>query len=525
MKKQSIAGVLLATVLVLSGCQQTVTKEAVTGGFHQDGYPIVDETITLNAFQFELDNQAIDFNNMWFYKELEDKTNIHINFEEVKESDWNTKINLMFASGDLSDIVLRGSLDVEEYGVSQGLLVPLDEYLPLYMPNYYQRLTTYGPFYGNRASDGKIYSVGFHISQNVNANGHWFINQEWLNELNLPMPATIEELTDTLRAFKRADPDRVPYQATFNDTNNGIYNAFSFFGVPLNYESYLFIKPDESVQLAAYEPGFRQCLEWLHLLYSEGLMDKECISQNANVWSTKINKESTGLFTYWRLQNTALSQELVSQFSLMLPVSYNGVKPQVSATLERIEFGAALTVANSHIPETLRWLDTQFETETMMVSQNGKLGDTLILNPGGKYEVAYVPGDKILYQSVPIICGQFFGPKGYYEEVYKKAAHRLEKEGYCARYTEAGVMEYKSFQYLTDIAVMDADKNTRARRLYQDIDTLMTESITRFVVSGVTDESYAVFMASLENAGAKEYMALYQQAYDAFLKANPEAAL
>lgn len=530
MKKRGYLAVLAALLLLTAGCRPAA-QQAASGMFHETGYPVVDEKLTLHAFQFELDNQAVDFANMWFFQELEAKTNIHVDFEEVKEADWTTKLNLMFASGDLSDIVLRGSLDVEEYGVAQGLLVPLDDYLPKYMPNYYQRLSTYGPFYGNRASDGHIYTIGFHIAQNINMNGHWFINRDWLDALGLKMPTTVEELTDVLRAFKNGDPnsnglkDEIPYQATFNDTNNGLYNAFAFFGVPLNYETYLFIGPDEKIKMAAYEDGFRQCLEWLHLLYTEGLMDRECISQNANVWSTKLNNQSGGLFTYWRLQNTALRPDVASQFSLMLPVSGGGHDPKVSATLERIEFGAALTTANRHIPETLRWLDAQFETETMMISQNGRLGDTLVLNGDGKYEVAYVPGDKVLYQSVPVICGQFFAPRGYYDDVYVKAPHRLEKEGYCKRYSEAGVMEHKSYQYLTDIAVMAAEKNTRMTKIYQSLDTLMTESITRFIVSGVTDESFAAFLNALENVGVREYTALYQEAYDAFVKQNPEAAL
>ncbi len=45
----------------------------------------------------------------------------------------------------------------------------------------------------------------------------------------------------------------------------------------------------------------------------------------------------------------------------------------------KIEFGAALTIQNHDIPSSLRWLDAQFETENMLVAQNGKIGDTLIL--------------------------------------------------------------------------------------------------------------------------------------------------
>ena len=78
------------------------------------------------------------------------------------------------------------------------------------------------------SSDGRTYKLGFLISQNINTNGHFFINAAWLNKLGLAVPTTIDELTDVLRAFRDDDPngnglaDEVPYQATFDDNNTGI---------------------------------------------------------------------------------------------------------------------------------------------------------------------------------------------------------------------------------------------------------------------------------------------------------------
>lgn len=527
-RKARLIPLYLLLLSLLSACAQHSTNEgafspAVQQNFNATGYPIVDEPITLKAFQFELDSQSIDFQNLWFYQQLEEKTNIHIDFEAVKEADWGTRQNLMFASGDLPDLILRGSLDVEEYGVSKQLLVPLDDYLEEYMPSYYSRLQS-GDFVNTlTASDGKTYSIGFLIAQDVNVNGHWFINQDWLDALGLDTPTTVDELTYALRAFKNGDPngngiaDEVPYQATLNDTNTGLYNAFAFWGIPVNDQCYLYIDDTETVRLCAYADGFREACEWLHMLYAEGLLDLECVSQNSSLWSAKINKDSAGLMTYWRLQNSAIKPEIAAQFRVMLPVAAQGYEPAVSSTLEFTEFGAALTVANEHILETLRWLDAQFETETMMVSQNGPLGDTLTINDAGKYEVVYVPQDNELYTIVPVICGQFLAPAAYYQSVYEKAPHRVEKSEYCAQYTQAGVMEYRSYQYLTEIIKMTAEENGRANRLYLSIKEHMTESIAGFITMGVTDSSWQAFLDKLDLFGADSYITLYQQAYDRYL--------
>ena len=63
-------------------------------------YPIVKEPLTIKVFQWVVENQQVDFENLWFYKELEKKTNIKVEWEAVKDGDWNTKLNLMLASGE-----------------------------------------------------------------------------------------------------------------------------------------------------------------------------------------------------------------------------------------------------------------------------------------------------------------------------------------------------------------------------------------------------------------------------------------
>jgi putative aldouronate transport system substrate-binding protein len=233
-----------------------------------------------------------------------------------------------------------------------------------------------------------------------------------------------------------------------------------------------------------------------------------------------VNSDISGLFTYWRLQNTILYEDIYSQFEIMLPVSPEGYKPKVSSILELADFGAALTVHNEYIRESLRWLDAQMETETMMEAQNGPMGDMLEINSSGKYEVQYVPPNNELYSIVPVICGQFFAPADYYSGIYELAPHRIEKSQYCDLYETSGVMEYKSFNYLLDLAPFTAQENIQVNRLYKDIENYMVEALTSFITRGVTDQSWESFIDGLDGLGVYEYVALYQDAYDRYLQNN-----
>lgn len=478
-------------------------------------------TVSLTALQFELDSQAIDFSNLWFFNELEKQTGVHVDFDEVKQADWDSKLNLMFASGHYNDLILRGSLDVEEYGVSQHLLIPLETLIPQYMPHYASRLNLDGAGDSIPSSDGHSYYVGFLISQGVNTNGHFFINKDWLTKLNLEVPTTVEELTEVLRAFRDGDPngnglrDEVPYEAIFNENNAGLYNAFAFWGVPMN-EYFICLDDDGTVYCPALADGFRECAQWLHTLCEEKLMDIECITQSVNLWGAKVNQGIAGFFTYWRLSNSVLKPEIADQFECVLPVSADGYRAKVSRIMDTVEFGAALTVSNRHVEDSLRWLDAQFDTETMMVSQNGPLGDTLAVDDSGKYTVKYIPADNELYSIVPVICGQFFAPPSYYSQVYVPASHRLEKQGYSEYYEESGVMEQNSFQLLTVVASKTSEESKRIQELKTELENEINSGLVSFIAQGVTDESWAAYRQSLLSAGVEEYVSLYQTVYDRY---------
>jgi putative aldouronate transport system substrate-binding protein len=514
-----IAIAVLLAALVMDSCSK---KETKTEG-----------PITLRVFQYELENQQMDFPNLWFFTELEKKTGIHIEWEPVKDGDWETRVNLMFASMDLPDIIRTGSVDVEEYGVTQGLLRELtDGMLKTNMPNYYSRLFMNDADKSIPASDGKMYWIGGITAQNVNHDGNHYINKAWLDKLGLQVPTTIDELTSVLIAFRDNDPngngkkDEIPFSAAdLIHQTQGVYTHFANFGVPLQRYVYAVIQANDKIIFPGYMPGFRPALEWLAMCYKEGLLDMESITQDSNAWGTKMNTGLVGYTTYLRLINTALTPDIAAQYvSILPPASQYGV--QVPRLLEVPSPGAYLTTANKHVDESLRWIDAQMETETMMVSVNGPIQPggpiepTMKINAAGKYEIIYVPENNGLYKYVPVYHAQFFAPGDYYFSIYEMPPHRVERYNSSRQYEEGGVLEPKSFTYLQRMVKPSPDDALEIARLYTDIEKLMQESIATFIRGGVTDASWNQFLASAKAVGVDRYIELYQKAYDAYLAAN-----
>ena len=147
-----------------SGTKSTQKEDAGNEGenLNAAGFPIVNNSITFTVYGQRDQNQAA-WSDMYVFQEYEKKTNIHMDFQEVPADGFAENKQLLFASNDLPDIFLRAWLtknEVEQYAVTSGQLMPLDDLIDEYAPN----LTALFEKYPNMkqsclASDGHIYAI------------------------------------------------------------------------------------------------------------------------------------------------------------------------------------------------------------------------------------------------------------------------------------------------------------------------------------------------------------------------------
>jgi putative aldouronate transport system substrate-binding protein len=118
--------------------------------------------------------------------------------------------------------------------------------------------------------------------------------------------------------------------------------------------------------------------------------------------------------------------------------------------------------------------------------------------------------------------GQYFATEEFNFEKFNMHPHRVEKYLKSVQYEEAGVLEKYSFHYLYKLMspYFTPDEALQVSRLFTELDTFLQESITSFIINGVTDDSWNTFMATAKAIGSEEYAALYQNAFDAYCAAN-----
>jgi putative aldouronate transport system substrate-binding protein len=231
----------------------------------------------------------INLKTNWFTKYVEKKFNMQINWVQVPNSDVTTKQSLLLSSGDYPDVFWNGSFsnaDILKYA-QQGILVPLNSLIKQYAPNLQKAIQTVpGLKQDVTAPDGNIYAIPsynycFHCFW---SSGMW-IDTSLLKKYGLQMPTTTQEFTHVLQVFKQHG--LIP----LTGATDGYYSN------PITFLMNAFIYDDGTdyfdinngkVVFAPIQAQWKQGLEYIHSLYTQGLLDHQALSQNMDTAKREI---------------------------------------------------------------------------------------------------------------------------------------------------------------------------------------------------------------------------------------------
>jgi len=504
-------------------------EEPEDSNFNPTGYPIVDEKITLDVWVAVRDNEPhpiTDISEIPGIKELEELTNIHLNSTIVYTSEWDTKTNLMFASGEYPDLLFTGwaGLDEESLGVEQGILIPVDEYMTEeYMPNYVGRIVDQGDFSTGIENlvrtDGKTYAFPFLNSTGIFMKYFYYINQTWLDALELDHPSTLEELTDVFRAFRDQDPngngeaDEIPLMVGLNTNLFDFNTMLAMFNVPT---SGLFVDDETGkVCYGAQEEGFREFFEWLHLCYEEGLCDPEIISMDQSVATAKLCADQVGFIPAWRRLAMGWG-EAEEDLALWIPDK---------AKFQNVGSGSAvsavvITSQNEYVKETVRYLDAMLDEEVQWDLLRGPYAEGEVATEypcGWTYKdgkVLSIGAAEIMEKQNYVLnqAGFFYAPSKYYEETVYEAPNAVERRADFYAYYDAGLIDTIPSTVLN--FNFEAEIREKLNLIITDLEAAMAEAKADFILNGVTDESWNAYVSRLKDIGIEEYIDIYQTAYD-----------
>lgn len=314
-------------------------------------------------------------------KEIENRTGVHIEWDTYS-SDVETVLQTRLASLEgLPDMVeippFDSNVGVDTYS-SNGVLIPLNELIEEYAPNIRALFDKYPALEAMcTSSDGNIYALaGWWGDINDYVPDYLYIRQDWLNNLGLEMPKTVDELYDVLVAFKEQDAngngnpdDEIPMA-----TKNGIkqlYYLMTGFGYDTN--SLWYTDDNGEVHYAAVEDQYKDMLAFLNKCYSEGLISDDL---DGTLLTQNITEDKVGIVCHDPADNMASSDDLALtsnpdcdyEFMPVIQADENGTARMTKRGLTWHYYGITTACEN---PETaIQWIDYVYASEDGLMLYN-----------------------------------------------------------------------------------------------------------------------------------------------------------
>jgi putative aldouronate transport system substrate-binding protein len=512
----SVALLALSISLFAGGAKEPTVAPKVAVSLNRTGFPIVDEPVSMTVFGSRDQNQA-DWKDVKMLTEYQKLSNVNMIYQEVPGQGFDEKKNLLFASNDLPDVFVRSVLnkvDIATYGMESGQLIPLNDLLEEYAPNFMAIMDEYPHIRASITSaDGNIYALPELDLSNTGRMGfkQW-INKEWLAKLNLKVPTTPTELLHVLRAFRDKDPngnglnDEIPLGIR---EASSVYVLGGAWGLENQMKDTINIV-NGKVHFWLKDQRFKEYLQFLNQLYEEKLLWKDYYKRDLPSWRSNLSNALFGAF-YMPYSDVFLNVE--DQFIGYPPlVGPYGDQLWSDANSGVLQVGAFAISNVCKYPEVaMRWVDYFYSDEGSLFFRYGIEGETYTLDKSGN--PVFV--DSILKNpkgfmtalgEINLVPGGGF-PQKITNATDGVVASALTKEvsAIMVPYLPENVYIQPSFtQEETEQYVM----------IVQDLHKYRDESVTKFILGEWSFDKWDEYCNTLDRIGLGRLEKLYQQAFD-----------
>jgi len=260
MKKLKVASLLLCAGLFLAGCGDG-------GGSPEGSESEGKSSISWMAMLHTASPPSGDVT-----QKLEEYTGVEIDFTWVPDASKTERLNAALASNSLADIVSLTEINntTVRSSLASGMFWDVEPYLEEF-PNLAEisedRLES-------SRIDGRIYGVPF---LKPIARYGVLVRKDWLDNLGLDVPSTLEELAAVAQAFTGDDPDgngaddTVGFVERDESFNVGFRSLSGYFGA----DNWFTITDDDEVMPSFMQPEYKEAMEWFRNIYDNGWMNSD----------------------------------------------------------------------------------------------------------------------------------------------------------------------------------------------------------------------------------------------------------
>lgn len=523
MKK--LLSLVLAIVLVAALAVPALAEAAT--------YPLVEETANFTMMGYKHPIQGA-WENLWFFKFMEEKTNVHFTFDTPASDAFEERKMLALNSGDYPDVFFGGNFSREQiikYGSDEGILIPLEQLIEENCPNILAMFEAYPDVKKSiTAPDGHIYALP-NISMGVNWTDTFWYNYEWLKALNITedqLPTTVDGLYELLKRFATEDPngngeaDEIPLSlfdqaGTFGSLDQFNSLLLPAFGVLRND---IYVDKDGKVQYGLLQENFAHFIEFANKLWTEKLIDQDSFAQDYASTNAKCKANLVGL------AGQAIPQNLYdcadSDVAVNYPVapamsSAYQETPVVASSFTGITQGTfAITTKCADPVLMMKWVDYLFSEEGSLMIHYGPEGTLWEYADDEKYLMKYIiPTDgrsteELRGGDLTPDCGTAL-PKWVRDDTeyrWDDAFQQYRLNTCIAKKLAPYAQLIKPDMFTT------VEEQSRLDVLLTDINKYAASMEAKLITGEATVDQIPEMQQQLKDMGVEEVISIYQTAYD-----------
>lgn len=498
--------------------------------------------------------------NSWMYKYITQVMNIKLDVTTYTPDNKKDFLSLAFASNTLPDIIIAPNYSTAEllnYGEIEGQLLDMVPYInETYMPNL---TSVFEAFPDAKVKfttpNGNIWALG-KVSAGGGTLPRYFMNYDYLDELGLKAPTTLDEFIDDMRAVKAAGLCEYPIGGGYSSEHPGafILNAMGYVGA--NSKAYgIALRNGKVVLPLADREAFGDYLKVMNQLYEEGLIHPDFFTMDRNSIFAEFAKNQAFIFQapyycasdpdqYWPVA------PLTSQWNdTPVATGYSKTNPEIVT-------GTVVVTSACKEPElAAKFLDwfysmTEANFQTSMIGPKADDTEHLFGLDGWTTDengIVYLPGyennkDKYTTSNdylVKNIALWSSGAFGFDTWGFDENSPTYAAEPDASQYEDPSVLRKdetlnasgdKLFQYSARVVMtpyvtaetfpaivwMDAEQASELATTLAALRSYAKPEIAKFITGAreLTDAELDDYFTNLENLGALEYVQAYQDYYD-----------
>ena len=572
--RKNLALVLAMSMLAtaaLSGCGNSGDNSADTIDATQADYLNLDGTLPIikDAAAFEEANggklsmmiindaaRTVEVKDLAMVQRWKEDTGIEFDWQVIAADGAAEKLSLTLTAGDeLPDAFWNfiGGLS-GQYAVQyaeQDVFIPTQDLINEYCPTLVQILED-NPQYQKEivTPDGNMYGFPYieQMKGLVMTSGPLLINQNWLDQVGMDLPTTVDEFTDILYAFKEAgdlngngEADEIPALTMFGPEEIdqfGSYNMFyRFTGCFGQADSYCYgnyladhlAVIDGKITFTGMNESIRKTADYFHQLYADGLLNVNCFEStsttnytNSELIQTEAKAGVVGVWTDMQITDNNVRHEYVAVPQLTgedgglsgFPLNYSEMQDTSDTCItteckfpEVIACFVEYLISDPSLSVQSNWGAVgynYYEDENGMLCFNlDENGDIIPVEP-------YTSFGEMRTNTTPA-RGSMIVLDEYYDTVCQytyDAVNLLEfqkvngKEEQLSRGTNVPKL------------LMTVEENQRLNQIQPVISDIVDRYVATSVQNGTDDASWNQYLSDLEAAGVNELVEIFQGAYD-----------